>query len=148
MAAGSQATGLGQTINRKLEYSRIRSVIYGYRTPVIHFECGRKAFMRILYFIVFISMACAQGQSRLPTQAEMETIKKDYQTVLQQALNSKIIREFREVFPTDTIGLSQYRVPLAKHTVFGEVGLSSRYILHFSASLKFDKSWTKIVEFG
>ena len=104
--------------------------------------------MNILYFAVFLAMACTQNQSKLPTREEMEAIDKNHQKVLQQALNWKVVREFREIFPTQTIGLSQYGVPSVKHTVFGEVGLSSRYILHFSVSLKLDKTWTKIVEFG
>jgi hypothetical protein len=43
--------------------------------------------MLTLYLLVFISMAFAQVQPKLPTKEEMKMIEKDYQNVFQQALS-------------------------------------------------------------
>jgi hypothetical protein len=67
--------------------------------------------------------ACVQSPVKLPSRAEAEQFVKDYQKATKQAMNAKVVREFREIFPTKMITLSSYRVPSVKQSLVVETSL-------------------------
>jgi hypothetical protein len=98
--------------------------------------------------VCILLAACLQGPVKLPTQAEIESMEKDYRKALENSLTAKVVHEFREVYPTMMITLSNYKIPVKKQSLTIKSSLYSRYEFRLDMDLKFDKTWTKVVSFG
>jgi hypothetical protein len=105
--------------------------------------------MRFLWLKASLSLlACMQTPYELPSHTEILQLERDHRKALADALKAEIVRQFREIFPTKMITLSDYRMPAVKQTLTLQTSLYSRYEFRFDVGLKFDKTWTKVVGFG
>ncbi len=112
-------------------------------------EVGGKAAMLLRFLWLKASLpllaSCMQTPHELPSHSEIQQLERDHRKALADALKVEIVREFRQIFPTKMITLSNYHIATAKQALMVQTSLYSRYEFHLTIGLKLDKTWTKVV---